>query len=311
MRRLLSRYYYDRVLAGTPDSRPLSLDELNTWLQGKGAVECDHYVRVLSRGMLELSEAKENLDAFDVRGYGLRIYLPMVVVATNSLTILHPSWSACRSASTTFSSFSVLSSASLLKPLRTKTKRLGGEQARCHSTTQSPRRLTDLFRWPNLSKVVVGRPTVADMDVDVKARLREVTAVDRELYEYASAAFRRQKQAVRGQDRMGGSYDWFCLIVQLKCVMMTSCPHWWISRSSPLHLFLTGPFVLSRSRISLHAKLSSRQRSQPLISAAHMRIQTQTCSREKIATTFNYPLMSDRFASLPVFSTRPNWASKR
>ena len=65
--RLLSRYYYDRVLNGVTDSAPLTLHELDEWLKGPGAVETVHYVRVLSRGTLDYDEAERNLEEFDVR----------------------------------------------------------------------------------------------------------------------------------------------------------------------------------------------------------------------------------------------------
>jgi hypothetical protein len=62
----LSRYYYDRVLQGVGGSAPLTLDELDVWLEGPGSVESVHYVRVLSRGTLSFEEALRNLEEFDV-----------------------------------------------------------------------------------------------------------------------------------------------------------------------------------------------------------------------------------------------------
>ncbi|EGD78149.1 hypothetical protein PTSG_09025 [Salpingoeca rosetta] len=65
--RLMSRYYYDKVLEGDSTNTIPSHSELRQWLDDNEQ-EKDHYTRVLSRGTMDVEDAKEELKDIDVVG---------------------------------------------------------------------------------------------------------------------------------------------------------------------------------------------------------------------------------------------------
>eukprot|EP00043_Microstomoeca_roanoka_P024791 m.6739 g.6739 ORF g.6739 m.6739 type:complete len:405 (+) comp4923_c0_seq2:105-1319(+) len=78
--RLLSRFYYDRVLTGETGAMIPTYQQMQEWLEER-VLERSHYLRTLSMGSMRLADAMEALRNFDLVGVSDRMDDFMVMLA--------------------------------------------------------------------------------------------------------------------------------------------------------------------------------------------------------------------------------------